>query len=87
MTTLAQTAALDLSAKRSWRAAKSWIMTGLMLAAVGAVAVPLIAVIWSVIARGVTVAFQGFPAFFTAGPDRGWARRSSAPCSSPVAPR
>jgi phosphate transport system permease protein len=66
MTTLAQTPALDLSAKRTWRAAKSWIMTGLMLVAVAAVAVPLIAVIWSVIARGVAVAFQGFPAFFTA---------------------
>jgi phosphate transport system permease protein len=66
MTTLAQAPALDLTAKRSWRAAKSGIMTGLMLAAVAAVAVPLIAVIWSVIARGVAVAFHGFPDFFTA---------------------
>jgi len=67
MTTLAQQApVLDLSAKRTWRAAKSMIMTGLMLVAVAAVAIPLIAVIWSVVARGVAVAFQSFPAFFTA---------------------
>jgi phosphate transport system permease protein len=54
----------DLSAKRSWRSTKSSIMTGLMVACVFAVALPLIAVVIAVFSRGVRVAFQGFPAFF-----------------------
>jgi phosphate transport system permease protein len=60
------TAPPDLRAKRSWRSAKSAIMTGLMIASVLAVAVPLVAVLWSVFASGFQVAFRGFPAFFTA---------------------
>jgi phosphate transport system permease protein len=66
MTTLAGPAAvaLDLSAKRGWRSAKSAVMTGLMLAAVVVVAIPLCAVIWSVCSRGFDVAFQAFPDFF-----------------------
>src|ERR687887_380657 len=55
---------LDLRAKRSWRAAKSAIMTFLMIAAVVAVCIPLIAVVWSVVVRGISVAFAGFPDFF-----------------------
>jgi len=56
---------LDLRAKTSWRSIKSQLMTGLMIAAVVAVMIPLIAVIWSVVARGASVAFHDFPDFFT----------------------
>jgi len=55
---------LDLSAKRSWRGAKSAIMTGLMVVAVALVAIPLVAVIWAVFVRGASIAFHDFPAFF-----------------------
>lgn len=54
----------NLSAKRSWRSAKSAIMTGLMIASVFVVALPLIAVVWAVLGRGLMVAFKGFPDFF-----------------------
>jgi phosphate transport system permease protein len=54
----------DLSAKRSWRSVKSAIMTGLLIASVAVVALPLVAVVVSVFSSGVRVAFQGFPAFF-----------------------
>ena len=54
----------DLRARRSWRSAKSAIMTGLMIAALAVVIVPLVAVIWSVASRGLAVAFASFPDFF-----------------------
>jgi phosphate transport system permease protein len=54
-----------LRPKRSWRSTKSALMSALMLLAVLAVAVPLIAVLWSVIARGAGIALNDFPAFFT----------------------
>jgi phosphate transport system permease protein len=54
----------DLSAKRSWRATKSATMTWLMVASVAAVALPLVAVTWAVLSRGLAVAFKGFPDFF-----------------------
>ena len=54
----------DLTAKRSWRSVKSMIMTGLMIASVVAVALPLVAVVWAIFSRGLRVAFHGFPAFF-----------------------
>ena len=54
----------DLTAKRSWRSVKSAIMTGLMTASVIAVAVPLVAVVWAVFARGLQVVVHAFPAFF-----------------------
>jgi len=54
----------DLTAKRSWRSVKSATMTGLMVAAVFVVALPLVAVVWSVLGRGLAVAFRGFPDFF-----------------------
>ena len=57
--------ALDLRAKPSWRSTKSALISGLMLLAVLVVAVPLVAVLWSVIERGAGVAFKEFPAFFT----------------------
>jgi phosphate transport system permease protein len=54
----------DLTAKRSWRSTKSAIMTGLMIASVVAVALPLVAVVWAIFSRGLAVAFRGFPHFF-----------------------
>jgi phosphate transport system permease protein len=59
-------APLDLRAKRTWRSTKDAIMTGLMIAAVVAVAVPLVAVAVAVFARGARVVLRGFPAFFIA---------------------
>lgn len=55
----------DLTAKRSWRSVKSSVMTLLMVTAVAIVALPLIAVVWAVVSRGLAVAFRGFPDFFT----------------------
>jgi phosphate transport system permease protein len=55
---------LDLRAKPSWRATKNAIMTGLMLAAMAAVAIPLLAVAWVLVERGLRVAVRGFPDFF-----------------------
>jgi phosphate transport system permease protein len=54
----------DLRARRSARSVKSAIMTGLMVASVLLVALPLIAVIWAVFGRGFLVAFKDFPDFF-----------------------
>jgi phosphate transport system permease protein len=59
------TNSLDLRAKPSWRTTKNAIMLTLMAAAVLCVAIPLVAVLWSVISRGAVVAFQHFPDFFT----------------------
>jgi len=58
--------ALDLRAKPSWRTTKNKLMLGLMFIAVLCVAIPLIAVLWSVIERGASTAFKSFPDFFTA---------------------
>lgn len=55
----------DLRAKRTWRGAKNRLMNILMFGALVLVAIPLIAVLWSVIARGADIAFAEFPAFFT----------------------
>jgi phosphate transport system permease protein len=56
----------DLRARPSWRTAKNQLMLGLMGAAVVMVAIPLVAVLWSVIERGAAIAFGHFPDFFTA---------------------
>jgi len=56
---------LDLRARTTWRSIKNQLVTGLMIVAVIAVVIPLVAVIWSVVARGASVAFHGFPDFFT----------------------
>ena len=56
---------LDLSAKPSWRAAKSVMMTGLMIVAIVLVVIPLIAVIWSVASQGAAIVLASFPDFFT----------------------
>ena len=56
---------LDLRAKPSWRSTKSRAATAAMALAVVAIMVPLIAVIYAVVGRGVGAAFDAFPAFFT----------------------
>jgi len=58
------TTPLDLRARPSWRTTKNAVMLCAMAAAVVAVAIPLVAVLWAVIERGAGVAFQRFPAFF-----------------------
>jgi len=55
----------DLRPRMTWRSFKNTAMTGLMVLAIVAIAIPLIAVIGSVISRGAGVAFDGFPDFFT----------------------
>lgn len=62
--TQARITAPDLGAHINWRSVKNGFMTGLMIAAVVAVALPLVAVVWAVFSRGLRVALDGFPAFF-----------------------
>lgn len=57
---------LDLRAKRNWRSTKNVLVTCVLGLAVLAVALPLVAVIYSVLAKGADVAFKSFPEFFTA---------------------
>jgi len=57
--------AIDLRAKPSWRTTKNTLMLAVMAAAVVLVAIPLVAVLWSVIDKGAAIAFRGFPDFFT----------------------
>ena len=56
---------IDLRPRTSWRSVKSHVMTGLMIAALVAICIPLVLVLYSVIARGAGTAFKGFPEFFT----------------------
>lgn len=56
----------DLRARSSWRTTKNALMLGLMGLAFVLVAIPLFAVLWSLISRGAAVAFKDFPDFFTA---------------------
>jgi len=56
---------IDLRPRTSWRSVKSHVMTGLMVAALVAICIPLVLVLYSVIARGAGTAFKGFPDFFT----------------------
>lgn len=58
--------AIDLRAKRSWRSTKNQLITGLMIAAVVAVVLPLAAVLWSLVSRGGGIVAASFPDFFTA---------------------
>jgi phosphate transport system permease protein len=57
--------AIDLRARPSWRTRQNALMIALMAAAVVLVAIPLFAVLWSVLAKGAGIAFRAFPAFFT----------------------
>lgn len=56
----------DLHARPTWRSRKNLVMTALMLLSFVAVLIPLIAVIYSVVARGAGVVFANFPDFFIA---------------------
>lgn len=56
---------IDLRARPSWRTTKNALVIGMMMLAVALVAIPLAAVLWSVIAKGAGIAFHAFPAFFT----------------------
>jgi phosphate transport system permease protein len=56
---------MDLRARSSWRTVKNQLMIGLMIAAVALVAIPLVAVLWALIQRGLGIAFHDFPSFFT----------------------
>jgi phosphate transport system permease protein len=58
--------AISLEPRMSWRLVKNWLMTGLMIAAFIAITIPLIAIMYSLISRGMSVALKGFPDFFTA---------------------
>jgi phosphate transport system permease protein len=55
----------DLRARPSWRSARSGLLSGLTVAAVIAIAVPLAAVLLSLVARGGGVVLASFPDFFT----------------------
>lgn len=57
--------AIDLRAKPSWRSVKSTIMVCLMGAAVLAIAILLVWVMWSVIVKGGAILFKDFPDFLT----------------------
>lgn len=55
----------DLRAKRSWRSTKSQLASVATGLAVIVIAIPLVAVLWSLVDRGASTAFADFPAFFT----------------------
>jgi ABC-type spermidine/putrescine transport system permease subunit II len=56
---------IDLRARMSWRVIVNHAMTAAMLGAVVLIAIPLVLVLWSLLARGASAAFADFPAFFT----------------------
>jgi ABC-type phosphate transport system permease subunit len=58
-------AAIQLRTRRSWRSIKNALMTGVMVSGFVVIAIPLVAILWSVIARGAHAAFGGFPDFVT----------------------
>ncbi len=55
----------DLRPRRGLRMVRNATMTGLMVLAVVAVALPLLAIVWSLVSKGAATAFADFPAFFT----------------------
>jgi phosphate transport system permease protein len=57
--------ALDLRPRRTWRTTKSTIMVSLMAGAFVLISLPLLAILWSLFSKGASVAFSGFPDFFT----------------------
>jgi phosphate transport system permease protein len=57
--------AIDLRGRSSWRTTKNTIMTIAMISGFVVIAIPLFAILWSVISRGAGSAFSGFPDFFT----------------------
>ncbi len=57
--------AMDLRPRRSWRTTKNTIMSLAMIAGFVAIALPLVAILYSLFSRGAHTAFADFPAFFT----------------------
>jgi phosphate transport system permease protein len=55
----------DLRARPSWRTTKNAVMTCVLGAALVAIAIPLVLVLYAVISRGSHLAFDAFPDFFT----------------------
>jgi phosphate transport system permease protein len=55
----------DLRARPSWRSAKSRLLSVLTVVAVVAIAMPLAAVVLSLVARGGGIVLASFPDFFT----------------------
>ncbi|MGE5182351.1 MAG: phosphate ABC transporter permease PstA [Acidobacteriota bacterium] len=54
-----------LRTRPTWRSYKNVLATCMLGAAVVVVAIPLAAIVWSVIEKGAHIAFAEFPAFFT----------------------
>ena len=54
-----------LTGRWTWRRYKSALITGLMGLAVIAIAVPLVAILYSVVSRGLGIVVDAFPDFFT----------------------
>ena len=57
--------AMGLRPRRSWRTVKSSIMSLAMLGAFVLISLPLLAIVWSLVDKGASVAFASFPDFFT----------------------
>lgn len=57
--------AFSLEPRRSWRTVKNSLMTTVMVAAFVAITLPLVLIMWSLIARGADIALRSFPDFFT----------------------
>jgi phosphate transport system permease protein len=57
--------ALSLRPRRTWRTVKSWLMSVAMAGAFVLIALPLLAILWSLFSKGASIAFAHFPAFFT----------------------
>ncbi|MEJ7599740.1 MAG: phosphate ABC transporter permease PstA [Kofleriaceae bacterium] len=62
---MTRTTASDLRARTSWRSAQNNLMTALIVLAVVLIAIPLVAVLASVIERGAGIVIERFPDFFT----------------------
>lgn len=56
--------AISLAPRTTWRAVKNRIMVVLMAAAFVAIALPLVLIVYSLIARGAPIALRAFPDFF-----------------------
>lgn len=57
--------AVSLAPRTTWRAVKNRITVVLMIAAFVAIALPLVLIVYSLIARGAPIALRAFPDFFT----------------------
>ena len=57
--------AMSMRPMRTWRPAKSTAMSAMMFGAFVLIALPLAAIVWSLVSKGASVAFAHFPDFFT----------------------